>query len=167
MKNIILKIFAILLITVGLSGCYTIVWTPKDNFPTAENSDYQDNGYYASPYYGGYNYYYNYPWWYSIQPPTQTYIRDSNRGQETLRNGISGRSQPERNGVLTPNLPTTGSSSVSTGSSSTNKGNSGDRVESTGTNNNSRPASTGSNNTLRNNDGGRNNNNSRNNNGGR
>lgn len=157
----------VLIISVGLSGCYTIVWTPKDNFPTAENSNYQDNGYYASPYYGGYYYYYNYPWWYSIQPPAQTYIRDSNQGQESLRNSLSGRNEPTRNGVLQPALPATSSPAVSAGSSSTST-NKGNRVESTNTgNNNSRPASTKSNNTLRNNDGGRNNDSSRNNNGGR
>ena len=162
MKNIIVKIFAIFIIAVGLSGCYTIVWTPKDNFPTAENSDYQDNGYYTNPYYGDYNYYYNYPWWYSMAPPAQSYVRDQNQGQQNLRNGMEGRGNTSRTGILQTELPAYGTSSAATGASGTpiNKDSSGNRIESknTGTTNTARPTSSTNNNTLRNNDGSRNNN---------
>lgn len=162
MKKLILKISTILIISVGLSGCYTIVWTPKDNFPTAKNSNSEDYGYYSSPYFGEYYYYYDYPWWYSIQPPAQTYVRDSNQGQETVRNGISGRGESSvRTGILQTPPPTISSPAVSSGSTSSTPKNSssGNRVESTSSGNNNTSRSTNSNNnTLRNNNGGRNNN---------
>ena len=70
MKRIILNIIILAAVGLFLSGCYTVVWSPEDNFPT--QSDYEqgyNDGYYNSPYYGDYGYYYNYPWWLNITPP--------------------------------------------------------------------------------------------------
>ena len=45
-----------------MSGCYTVIWMPEDEFP----SEIATNEYYPETYYGDYYSFYDYPWWLSI-----------------------------------------------------------------------------------------------------
>ena len=157
MKNYI-KLFTLFYLIPFLSnGCYTILWTPEDNFP--DESNY---GYYDSYYFDEYNYYYDYPWWLSIAPPVRTnddkiYERDNST--TTLRNNGNGRSTDSEREVLntppptrTYTPPSSGTENSSGTGFSTNM-----RTESVNSGNNSRTGSNSSSGSVRNNDGNRNN----------
>jgi len=158
MKTLILKIVFAALITLGLNGCYTIIWSPDAELPSEDNST--TNIYYGDTYYGDYYYFYDTPWWwdYSYNPGITKPVRDA--GTQPVRD-LGGRTPSPRDPILTAppsrdaNPPTTGSDGSSTGnngsstettvrgSSSSNSGSSG------------RENSSGSGNTVRNNNGGR------------
>ena len=57
MKHIIRLSLLLMFLTFG--GCYTVLWSPEEPLPPENNSQI----YYSEPYYGEYNYYYDYPWW--------------------------------------------------------------------------------------------------------
>ena len=102
MKRIILNIIILTSVGLFLSGCYTVVWNPEDNFPTQTDygQGYYDR-YYNSPFYGDYGYYYNYPWWLNIAPPAtnnQSNNRDNaSAGAVRNNNGErgNGRKRPK------------------------------------------------------------------------
>lgn len=168
-KNLVIILFSFL-ITVGLTGCYTVLWTPNDNFPTESNSDNQNDGFYSETYYGDYAPYYTTPWWYTITPPAyisqSSYVRDTSRSAQFLRNSGGGRGSEPRNVLATPpsariepaNTGTTGSPSNSDRTANTSGSSNGNRVETANSSNNpsSRAGNTNNKNTVRNNNGSRN-----------
>ncbi len=86
MKTIILKVVFITLVTLGLNGCYTIIWSPDSQLPTEDNS--VTNIYYGDNYYGDYYYFYDTPWWwdYSYNPPVTGVTRPGrDEGTQPLR----------------------------------------------------------------------------------
>jgi hypothetical protein len=161
MKRIILNISVLAAVGLFLSGCYTVVWSPENNFPT--QSDYEqgyNDGYYNSPFYGDYGYYYNYPWWLNITPPAsnaQTTNRD-NTATGAVRNNDGGRGNaPRDRGEINNSPPPAINSGDSSSSSGTgvNKSSTGSSSSSTSGRNSSSSSSSDSNN-VRNSNGSRN-----------
>lgn len=142
---------AAIFIFLNITGCYTVIWSPGMDFPTAEsNSEYNStdttdyyNGsdnyvdtygdvYYSEPYYGHYASYYNIPWWYSITPPKVNNKNHKNNGKATansngdvspIRNSGDGRGNSDRNtGDIINTPPVTVSGSNSTSSGTTTSG---------------------------------------------
>jgi uncharacterized membrane protein YgcG len=160
MKTLLIKAVFISIITLGLNGCYTIIWSPDMEFPTEEN--YGSTVYYGDSYYGDYYYYYDYPWWLDIVPPAVTQTagsRDENNNIQNIRN-TDGRGTPTRIPELRPpshNAPPT------TTNADGNRNNSGSsstettvRNSSSGSGSNSgRESTSGNSNNVRNNNGGR------------
>jgi hypothetical protein len=139
------------------NGCYTILWTPEDDFP--DESNY---GYYDSYYYDEYHYYYDYPWWLSFTSPVysdedQSYERD--KSTTTIRNNGNGRGDSGlRNEIINTPPPTRSNTPPSTGSdNSSGTSSTKTRTESVDSNNNSRQGSNSNSGNVRNNDGNRNN----------
>ena len=177
MKSKFLKYLMILIAAISFAGCYTVMWTPDKEFPTADTtSNVEQYGYYNDQYYGDYAYYYGYPWWYSITPPApyytpgSAYVRDTSGAMQSLRNGMGGRGTDGRSILHTaPAARTVTSASDSGSSSNSSAGNSGsnnsnyNRTETTNSGSNSSAARSNSTqkegtNSARNNNGGRNNN---------
>jgi hypothetical protein len=148
----------IILVSFFISGCYTVIWTPEDEFPNDENYN-NDPGYYIDNYY----YYYDYPWWYTITPPSPKtkngeYERDRNNNINKIRNNGDGRRTEEQGReVLNTPPPTVDSDSDK------NTGNTSAEVKSNVSNStpnlnkSSRQNSGNSSNNVRNNNGSRNN----------
>jgi hypothetical protein len=142
---------AAIFIFFNITGCYTIIWSPGMDFPTAEsNSEYNSadttdyyNGpdnyvdtygdvYYSEPYYGHYANYYNIPWWYSVAPPKVYNKNHKNDGKATtnsngdvspIRNSGDGRGNSDRNtGDIINTPPVTISGSNSSSSGTTTSG---------------------------------------------
>lgn len=138
------------MIVLGLSGCYTIIWSPNSEFPTQENSDnsavYYDD-YYYGPYYG----WYDVPWWYDYVPPASgtPYTRDNTSETSRIRDTDGGRGG---SGEVPRVDPPSRNEDNSGNSSGTNKDNSGN----SNSGSSSRNSDSGNNNSNRNNDGGRN-----------
>lgn len=157
-KNIIILSAFILL----LPGCYTVLLTPDSN-----SSEYvADDGYYTEDYFGGYSYYYDYPWW-LYTAPTRSTVPSSDRDSEisTIRNTDGGRSATVNRPIINTPPPTrngdsnTGSSDSNTGKS--NSGSSGTSVDRSSSNNNTRSSGSNNNGSARNNNGSRGSNNGR------
>lgn len=170
----------IFIAAISFAGCYTIMWTPDKAFPSAdETTATTHDGYYNDQYYGDYSYYYEYPWWYSIIPPTPyytpgsaAYVRDTSGAVQSLRNGMGGRGTAGRSILHTaPATRTFTNSSDSGSSANTTAGNSGNnnsnynRTETTSSGSGSNDSTSRSSssqregsNSARNNNGGRNNN---------
>lgn len=155
MKKILLSIFLSVITTIGLSGCYTIIWSPDSEFPTQDNSDYTTI-YYSPTYYGPYYGWYDVPWWYDYAPPVT--VPTGDRTHETVRlRDTDGRVDPPRVPDVQPpsrNDPGTGDN--------TNKGSSGDttnkdsgRSSSSDSGNSNGSGNSSSSGSTRNNDGGR------------
>src|SRR3972149_3242950 len=74
-----------------LSGCYTVLWMPEDEFP----SESTVNDFYSETYYGDYYSFYDYPWWLRLAPPStpvgSDYIRTENGTTTSVRNEGQGR----------------------------------------------------------------------------
>ena len=91
MKKYILKSIIIFSAIFFLSGCYTVLWMPEDEFPT--ESSY--NEFYSEPYYGDYYSFYDYPWWLRLAPPStpvgSDYIRNENGTTSSIRNEGQGQ----------------------------------------------------------------------------
>jgi hypothetical protein len=159
----------------NITGCYTVIWSPGMDFPTANNTNeyystdsigyynesdnYNSNNdnFYFAPYYGSYDPWYNTPWWYSYPPPTvnsdnskTTKTRSGDAGN--IRNSGDGRGQSVRNTGEIINTPpvTVSSPGSSTGKSTTD---SGSNKTSSGNDNPRQNTNSG---TVRNNDGSRN-----------
>lgn len=180
MKNflIVVAIFSFLNIT----GCYTVVWSPGMDFPTADRTteynssdttDYYNNGsdnygdtygdvYYSEPYFGHYANYYNIPWWYSIAPPVGSTHIKNNSGKSAvnktgdvnpIRNTGDGRGNTDRTaGDLVTTPPVSVSGSGNTGTGA-GTSNSEPKKTDSGSDNSRQSTSSGS---VRNNDGNRN-----------
>ncbi len=147
----------------GLTGCYTVMWSPDTQMP--ERQDNEDS-YYNNPYYGDYYYYYDDPWWYAVIPQGHykdqpAYLRDTSSSMVNLRNDNS------RNGGTT-NLPEPPRSTTVTIERAQPSSGSGaatvNRTENTGSKN-SASSNSGNNRGSTSNSGNRNSNNDRNTNG--
>ncbi|MDO8549673.1 MAG: hypothetical protein Q7S39_05925 [Ignavibacteria bacterium] len=161
-KKLILLVF--LIIPFLTNGCYTVLWTPDEDFPDESNYEYYD-AYYIDEY----HYYYDYPWWLSFTPPTKTRTDNGyNRDDDTqkIRNSGNGRNNSDsRNEVINTPPPTRNYTPSDNGSdnSSGNNNNTNtetkrtESVNSNNSSNNSRQDSNSNNNNVRNNDGNRNN----------
>jgi hypothetical protein len=117
---------AAIILFLNIAGCYTIIWSPGMDFPTADKtleynstdttdsysgsdnygSSYGEDIYYSEPYYGHYANYYNIPWWYSIAPPTVSNNNNKTNAKATvnrngdvtpIRNSGDGRGSSDRN----------------------------------------------------------------------
>lgn len=161
MKKLLFNILFAGLFIFGLSGCYTIIWSPDSEFPNQDNSD-NSTIYYGDNYYGDYYYYYDAPWWYDYAPPLvnspATKTRGDNPDIGNLRDN-SGRSDGGRILEVQPPSKSQNPTDNGTGKSTTGSGNtssgSSDRNSSTssGSGNSGKDSSSGSN--TRNNNGGR------------
>ncbi len=157
MKRIILNIIILMSLGIFLTGCYTVVWSPEDNFPT-ESDYYQSNydSYYNNPYYGEYGYYYNYPWWLTLTPPAANSASDGrdNATAGAVRNNDGGRGTAPRDNGDINNAPPPARNTDSGSSSSSNVGKSSTSSGSSSTT--TRSSSGSDSNNVRNNNGGRN-----------
>jgi len=137
MKKYLLNIAAIFLLTFSITGCYTVIWDPSQ--PQMPNNETSDNstGFYSDPYFGGYAYYYDSPWWFDISLPTTNgsdVNRDENTNISSLRNIGNGRGSAARtiwNLFTNPASRSSQSGSVNKGSTgntgTTTSAQSGDR----------------------------------------
>lgn len=156
------KYLVVLFIAFSLTGCYTVVWEPDMEFPNEYNSEISSDVYYVESYYGNYDYFYNYPWWLSITPPTKERVtdRDKNPSMNTLRNENGGRiNTGNRNpDILVTPPPSRDGSSNNTGSDSGSNTGSNDRSVNTDNSSNTNRSNNSGNsqNPVRNNDGNRN-----------
>src|SRR3972149_2599997 len=91
MRKSILNSIIIFSAILFLSGCYTVLWMPEDEFPSESTT----NEYYDETYYGDYYGFYDYPWWLSLVPPStpvgSDYIRTKNETTTSIRNEGQGR----------------------------------------------------------------------------
>jgi hypothetical protein len=67
MKTFIKSLVLVFGISLFLTGCYTIVWDPSEEFPNEENYS-GSSEFYDTDYYGNYGDYYEIPWWIGISP---------------------------------------------------------------------------------------------------
>ena len=158
MKTIILKVIFIALVTLGLNGCYTIIWSPDSALPTQDNS--VTNIYYGDSYYGDYYYFYDTPWWwdYSYNPPASAVTRPTRDESTQPIRDLSDRGTPPR--TIDTQPPSRDANPPSTGSSGSTTGNNGSTTETTvrsssSSSSNSSGRESSSNGSVRNNNGGR------------
>ena len=178
----ILGVIAVFLF-LNITGCYTVIWSPGMDFPTADgNSEYNSGDttgyyvgsdnystsygdvYYNEPYYGPYAGYYNIPWWYSIAPPAVSHNKNngkatanSNGDISPIRNSGDGRGSSGRNPVdIITTPPVTVSGSGSSGSGTTSSGSDVKKTDPGSTNRNDTPRQNSGSGSTRNNDGSRN-----------
>ena len=172
---------AAIFLFLNITGCYTVIWSPGMDFPTADRtSDFNSNDttgnysdsdnygdtygdvYYSEPYYGPYAGYYNIPWWYSIPPPSVSNNNNKKNGKSTterngdvspIRNSGDGRGSSGRNtGEIINTPPVTVTGSGSNNSGTTTTSSDPKKTDS-GSDNPRQSTSSGS---VRNNDGNRN-----------
>ena len=158
MKLYMMKLFLSIVVLLSVSGCYTVIWMPEDEFP----SEGSYNEFYSEPYYGDYYTFYDYPWWLDLSPPSvpvgSDNTREANGTTSSIRNDGQGRGNDNTRILTTPPPSRDGSSNNNTttttksGNSNSNSGNS---------NNNNSNTRSSDNNSIRNNDGNRNTNSGR------
>ena len=129
MKTMIILIFGSLLFL--LPGCYTVLWTPDDDYEEyaeyydEESQESREYDYYDEEYYGRYHHFNASPWWAPLLPiPTTSggkYRTDNNattgrdEGTAGLRDNNGGRnSETGRHG--SDHIPTTTGSGSNSGS---------------------------------------------------
>ena len=173
MKNYLLNSTIIFSALLFLSGCYTVIWMPEDEFP----SEIVYEGYYSEMYYGDYYSFYDYPWWIGIVPPSTPvgsgYIRNDNGTISSLRNEGQGRGTDDGRKIL-PTDPPSRDISKDNNSSKNNSDNnnswnnngsswvnSNDNSSSSRSSDNSSSSRSSDNSSVRNNDGNRNSNSGR------
>ncbi len=157
-----LSLIIFLIIPFLANGCYTVLWTPDEDFPNESNYEYYDT-YYSDEYI----YFYDYPWWLSFTP-TYKYRTDDNsyerdNSTNSIRNNGNGRGDSGREILVTP-PPTKNSIPRDNGSDNSSGNNNNTSTEtkrtetdnSNSSNNNSRQDSNSNNSSVRNNDGNRN-----------
>jgi hypothetical protein len=119
MKTII-NLFLLVIVMSFFTGCYTVIWDPRQEFPETENSYNSSSEFYGDDYYGGYINYYDTPWWvgvpvYIIYPGETDYSQTKNRNNgsnsdtESIRNS-NGRGNTDRN----PGIENTTTATVTT-----------------------------------------------------
>lgn len=169
-------IFVLFITLSVLPGCYTVLWTPEDEFPSSEKyrqENYDENNYYADSYYGEYGYYYQYPWWLSIAPPAYSAPGRDNgddnndrsdspamerlRNRDGSRNSGSGRETIINNAPVTRSSGSSGSSGSSTSTESSGKTRESSNSGSNSSGNSGRSSGSNDSNSSRNDNGGRNN----------
>jgi hypothetical protein len=161
MKKYLVKI--ILVIVISFGGCYTVLWSPEEPLP----SENINQIFYSEPFYGGYNYYYDYPWWITGRQeyitPYQTQSSERSSTGSSVRNSNGFRENPDNNNPIIRNDSPTRSSRSNDNSGSVSKtnsdNNSGSSTEQTRSSGISR--SNEGNNSARNNNGNRNSGNER------
>jgi hypothetical protein len=155
-----LKFLLSIVILLSVSGCYTVIWMPEDEFPS--ESSY--NEYYSEPYYGDYYSFYGHPWWLNFAPPSvpvgSDYIREENGSTSSLRNEGQGRGNDNTRILTTPPPSRDGSSNNNSTTTTTKSGNINSNSGNSNNNSNSNTRSS-DNNSIRNNDGNRNTNSGR------
>ncbi len=158
MKKNILAI--IISAPIFLSGCYTVIWMPEDQFPSENTA----NEYYDETYYGDYYTFYDYPWWLRLAPPSTSigndYIRNENGTTSSIRNEGNGRGTDNGRTILPTNPPSRSGSNNNSSNNNTN-GSSNDNSSTTNSNNNNSNDRNSNNSSIRNNDGNRNSNSGR------
>ena len=129
MKSTLNLLVFVIALSFFTTGCYTIVWDPRQEFPDTENSTGSSGDFYDYDYYGGYVDYYEAPWW--IPPAVyitnidgttdrvQTKDRKDERNSdtETIRNS-NGRGNTDRNSGIN-----TGTTTTTTNSGNNNNSN--------------------------------------------
>ncbi len=129
MKSTLNLFVFVIVLSFFTTGCYTIVWDPRQEFPDTENSTGSSGDFYDYDYYGGYVDYYEAPWW--IPPAVyitnidgttdrvQTKDRKDERNSdtETIRNS-NGRGNTDRNSGIN-----TGTTTTTTNSGNNNNSN--------------------------------------------
>lgn len=161
MKNYIRTLLLTPIIAIFFAGCYTVVLMPDQDYKAPDEQSNQEDSFYRSEDFGGYDYYYNQPWWYSATTPsyfnTSADKRDSVQNTQFIRNNNGERNIGGRDIPFSIPATSTPSSTGASSSTTTTKTNSDPttRVESTGSTNSNR-SSNNSNNATRNNDGNRN-----------
>jgi len=113
------KLIRLFAVVIGMSfyftGCYTIVWDPREEYPETESSYDSNSEFYGTDYYGGYLDYYGTPWWVGVPvyltypgetDNSQTKNRNNGRNSDTesIRNS-NGRGNTDRNSGITNNNP--------------------------------------------------------------
>ncbi len=117
MKNLIKLFLFVIVMSSFFSGCYTVVWDPREEYPNTEISYEVSDDFYTDDYYGSYVGYYESPWWVSIpvyvtypgvSTDSQTKERNNGRDSETeiIRNS-NGRGNTDRNPGIENTTPTT------------------------------------------------------------
>ena len=155
MKINFTKALILLLTAFIMNGCYTVIWTPDEEFPTESTT----NEYYPETYYGDYYSFYDYPWWLSFVPPSlpvgSDYERTGNECTSDIRNDGQGRGNTDSRVKPSINTPTRDASNNSSNnnSNSSSSSNNNSSVNSSNSNSNSRSSD---NNSVRNNNGSRN-----------
>ena len=163
MKKNILNLIVIISAIFFLSGCYTVLWMPEDEFP----SEMVTNEYYSEDYFGDYYSFYDYPWWLNIVPPSvpvgKTYIRTENGTITSIRNEGQGRGTDDNRKILPTDPPSkdVSKSNDSSNNRSNNNNSSNDHNSSSANSNNNSNTRSSDNNSIRNNDGNRNSNSGR------
>ncbi len=134
MKNFVMLFLFVILMSSFFTGCYTIVWDPREEFPNTENSYETSDDFYTDDYYGGYVEYYESPWWVSIPVyvtypggTTDSQTKERNNGRdsetETIRNS-NGRGNTDRNsGIDNTTPPPTTTTTTTTGSGNSSNSN--------------------------------------------
>jgi len=143
MKRII-RLFALVIgMSFYFTGCYTIVWDPREEFPETESSYDSNSEFYGTDYYGGYLDYYGTPWWvgvpvYLTYPGetdiSQTKNRNDGRNSDTenIRNS-NGRGNTDGNSNIINTPPPTRDSNYGS-SSNTNSSTSASNTRNSGSN---------------------------------
>jgi hypothetical protein len=161
MKKYLLKSTIIFSALFFLSGCYTVIWMPEDEFP----SETVYEGYYPEMYYGDYYSFYNYPWWSGFTPSTtpngSDYIRSENATITSLRNEGQGRGTDDGRKILHTDPPRRDVSNDNSSSSYTSSNNSWSNHSSSESSNNSSSTRNSDNSSMRNDNGSRNSNSGR------
>lgn len=157
MKKLLIKILFTAFFIFGLSGCYTIIWSPDAEFPTQDNSD-NSTIYYGDTYYGDYYYYYDTPWWYDYVPPVSsgpaTKTRNDNTDIGRLRD--SGDSRGDAGRIPDVQPPSKSENPPQNTNDKGNTNNTGTSTETSARNSSSSSSgNTGGSGSVRNNDGGR------------
>lgn len=144
-----------------LSGCYTVLWMPEDEFP----SEITTNEYYSETYYGDYYSFYDYPWWINLVPPStpvgSDYIRTENGTTTSIRNEGQGRGTDDGrkiNSTDPPSRDVSNNNNSSNNNSNNNNSSNSNNSSSVNSNNDSSSSRSSDNNSIRNNDGNRNSN---------
>jgi hypothetical protein len=159
MKTIILKVVFITLVTLGLNGCYTIIWSPDSQLPTEDNS--VTNIYYGDNYYGDYYYFYDTPWWwdYSYNPPVTGVTRPGRDESTQPIRELGGRAPVERTPPILVTPPPSRDANPPSSGNSGSTGNNGSSAEtvrsSSSSSSNSSGRESSSSGSVRNNNGGR------------
>lgn len=144
-----------------LSGCYTVLWMPEDEFP----SESAVNEFYSETYYGDYYSFYDYPWWLSLVPPStpvgSDYIRTKNETTTSIRNEGQGRGTDDGRTIRNTDPPSrdvSNDNNSSNNNSNSNNSSNNNNSSSVNSNNDSSSTRNSDNNSIRNNDGNRNSN---------
>lgn len=160
MKRNYTKLLIILLAAFIINGCYTVIWTPDEEFPTESTT----NEYYSETYYGDYYSFYDYPWWLSFVPPSlpvgSDYKRTDNESTSSTRNEGQGRGNTDSRDKPGLNTPTRDASNNSSNNNS-NSSSSSNNNSTVKSSNDSSSSRSSDNNSIRNNDGSRNTNSGR------